>query len=338
MKARIINNIRTGTLPLVMALLFGSCIHEYPHAVDSGGKPVIGQDPTTLYAKINLEFDLQWETLLHQIWFTSRDGRENTHRFIIEVKENDQVVCRDIRYISEEDFSLGKLSHTLSTPLSSSSYDVAVWYDRHNSEGIFPYEAEGLHKVGFTIYDTTDALSYQCGYACEKLDLREYGSESENTTVEKTLNLEIPLARFELVATDVNEFIEQQKAALEQGDRFTARVNMASGASDNFNLYTGQVWKENENLELEGWMRLPFAEYEELKIAEGAFFCYGNEEARGRLTVINSAQVAVVQTDYFTFPVTRGAITVIKGEFLTHPVDGFFSVNHIWDGEIEMDL
>ena len=85
-------------------------------------------------------------------------------------------------------------------------------------------------------------------------------------------------------------------------------------------------------------MRLPFAEYDELKIAEGFLFCDNDSETSIQLSVLNSALVTVSRTEYFTFPIKRGYITTVRGDFLTHSLNGIFTVDHIWGGEIIIEI
>lgn len=324
---------------VALGTFLGGCIHEYPYASkDKPGTPEPGVTPGNIYVSLEINFEDGWENIIHEIPVATKDGRDRSHRIVVEVKEGSGNVCRDIRYLSDEEFSSGGFTHNLSIPLRNSSYDVAVWHDQQDEEGEYPYDATSLGNVKHLVYSTVNVESMHCSYAREILELREHtATETEDNKVTKTIKLELPTARFEIIATDVQEFIALQKEALLQGDSFTAYVSLKDGAFDNFNIFTGTTWKEKESMELSGRMRLPFAEYDELKIAEGSFFCTSDGEVVATLAVVNSALSTVVQTDYFSFPVKRGYLTIVKGDILTNSLDGLFSVNHVWDGEIDFD-
>lgn len=325
-------------LMLIIAFLAQGCIHDYPSPVK--GSPGKGEDPTAIYASIEVSYDLSWEHILYPLDFSTKTKArpQHPHRFVIEVIKDGKVVCHDIEYLTPDEFSLGKLSHTLSANLEASSYQVAVWYDLQDEEGDFPFSAEGLHDVRLVNLSTTNAEGLQCAYASDYLDLTDYGNSDKSVTVNKEIELQHPGARFEIVATDIQQFITDNKEALLQGDTFTSHLVFSSGTPIGFNLLS-QTLRYNElTLELSGKLRLPFADYDELKIAEGFIFCDDDREVTLRLVVKNSALVPVCQTDYFSFPIKRGHITTVYGDFLSHPIDGVFSINNIWDDEIVIEI
>lgn len=331
--ARYFKTIITG----LAATFLCSCIHEYPFATNVPSTPA-GEDPTAVSTYIEVIYDLSWENMIHKVEFSTKATGDRNHRFIIEVRENGETVLKDIVYLSEEEFSGGNLRHRLSQTLGAKKYEMAVWYDYQGEDGEYPYRHEILEDVMITSFSTTDAEGMRCGYGKEMLDLAEFqGSEETNTHI-KRIELQHPVARFEIVATDIQDFISDQKVALEQGESFSTRVTLSGGAYGHYNVYGENILKGDSNLELTGRMRLPFAEYEELTIAEGVFFSKEEDEVTAKLTVMNSSLVTVSQTDYFTFPVKRGYITTIKGDFLTHPLEGVFSVNNIWEGEIIYEI
>ncbi|MCH5226186.1 MAG: hypothetical protein J1D77_09305 [Muribaculaceae bacterium] len=327
---------------LLGASLFTGCIHEYPFATQVPATPS-GNDPTAVSTYIEVDYDLQWENILHHIDFSTRSDDQTPHRFMVEVRENGESVVSDIHYLSDSEFSSGHLRRRLSAILANKVYEIAVWYDMRSSSGDFSYEGKDLRTITLLDYSSTDVETRRCGMAYDFLDLRDIKAPEENRngetlTYTKTLNLQHPGARFEIVATDVQQFIADHKEDLNQGDSFSVEVSLSKGAYDAFNVFTSTPLRTLEALNLSGHMRLPFAEYESLKIAEGFFFCHEEEEVTARITIINSSLVAISQTDYFTFPARRGFITTIEGDFLTHPLDGIFQVNSLWDGEIEFFL
>ena len=324
-------------LLIVLPLLLAGCIHEYPIA--KKGRPNNpGEDPTTIETYIEVAYDLSWQSMLQNIEVEPpvRAARDGNHRFVMEVQKDGETICRDVEYLTDSDFSLGVMHHRFSVPLQACNYQIAVWYDKKEEDGNeYFYDISNLSEVKMISLYTTDAESMQCGYASDVLDLRNVDMSDEEVT--KTLELMHPSARFEIVATDINEFIANHREDLFQGDYYSVYLNFIDGVTPSFNLYNDALVDYHE-MELSGRMRLPFAEYEELKIAEGMVFCGETDEARVKLTVKNSALVNVCQTEYFTFPIKRGYITTVRGNFLSNPVDGIFSINSVWEGEIEIHI
>lgn len=320
------------------AFLLQSCFYEYPRAT-TGNFPGIGDDPTSAMAYVQISFNLDWQNISHAVEFenSTRNTTLRPYRFIIEVSDFNNIICRDEIYLSENEYAHGSLIHRLSIPLNAREYHIAAWCDKQEDDNSFPYNVDSLSKVVLSSFSTTDAGIVECGYASEVIDLRDIDMEKE-TSIEKKLTMIHPGARFEIVATDVQQFITDQKEALYQGDKFTAFISFYDGAYSSYNVYSQSVNFNSDPLQLSGWMRLPYAEYDELKIAEGFFFCHEEDEVTARITITNSSMVPVTQTDYFSFPVKRGYITTVSGDFLTNSLDGLFSINKKWEGEINVDI
>lgn len=324
----------------VMALYLAvvtSCIHEYPNS-RSMNPQVNGEDPTKFDAFIEVEYDLDWQCMLHHTSTRNTRARtERPHRMIIEVADETNILSREVITLTDNEFLTGRLTRKIPVKLEGRLYYLGAWYDHENNNGEFSFDANTLSEIALINKSTTDASVLDCGFASEIIDLREY-DPSEEKTVIKQLQLSHPGARFEIVATDVQQFITDQKEALYQGDSFTVKLTFEKGNFHRFNLYSDRINQASEDLILSGRMRLPYAEYDELKIAEGFLFCREETTVKARLSVVNSALVTVSQSDYFNFPIKPGYITTVTGDFLTNSVDGIFSIDHIWEGEIVIEL
>lgn len=333
-------HIFLGIFLLLQIICFQSCIKEYPHPV-KGSYPEKGEDPTTMNAFIEVNYDLTWKEMFHKVDFATKAGprSDKPHRFVLEViNEKGEVLCHDYEFLSADEFSMGQLSHRLSIPLSPTYHQIAVWYDMEDEDGNYSYDSDDLKKVTLSNLSTTNSEILQCAYASDILDLTGYDPSETGASVVKELMLDHPGARFEIVATDIQSFISNNKEALNQGDSFTVHLSFSGNTSSSFNLHSQSLHYTGEDLILSGRMRLPFAEYDALKIAEGFLFCPDEEEISVKLSVTNSALVTVSQTQYFSFPIKKGYITTVEGDFLSHPIDGIFSIDNIWDGEIVIEI
>ena len=317
------------------AFLWQNCIHEYPVAQGNSG---IGEDPETVSGYIELNYDLSWQYILHSIDFSTKSGNQKNHRLIVEVSKDGETVIHDTHYIDDTEFATGKFRRKLSIPLEAKRYEIAAWYDRIDDNGTEYFKADKLSDISIKNHSTTDTLAFQCAFSADVLDLTGYAKQREETIVVKELDMQLPGSRFQIVATDVQDFILEQKEALNQGDKFTTCLDFKSGGNDVFSAYSQRTYSSSDDIRLSGWMRLPFAEYDELIIGQGFVFCEDEGTVAMRVSIKNSALLTVSETAVFTFPIKRGYITVVKGDFLTHPIDGTFKVDHIWSGEIIYEI
>lgn len=323
---------------VVIGSTFQSCIYEYPHV--SPLTPGHGNDPTTVEALIEVSFDINWESMLHNVEFetNTKAATDRPHRFIIEVADDDKTLCHDIKYISSDEFSNGKLRHSLSVPLEARNYHITAWYDLQDTNGDHAFSADNLSNVTLTNFSSTDADIMQCAFAHDTLDLRNYDTSKESS-VSKELHMSHAGAKFEIYATDVEQFILDNKQALNQGDKFSAHISFSYGASTSFNSYTEDVNLGDPVFTLSGQFRLPFVEYDQFPpIAQGFIFCRTKDEVIAKIKITNSALSTISQTPEFSFPVKRGYLTKVTGDFLTNSIDGLFTVDNIWDGEIEIEI
>lgn len=332
------NLLRLYLLLLIpLSFIMESCIYEYPHPT-GGNFPSIGENPTTINAVIEVSFDLSWENMFYNIDFSTRARTDSPHHFVVEVTNDFETLLHEEEFLTPEEFATGHLTHKLGMALKSERYNIAVWYDVADEDGNYSFDSSHLNNITIQKFSTTDADLMQCGFASTIMDLRDYDNFSDGIEISRSLDLNHCGARFEIVATDVQDFIAEKKEALNQGDKFSVKFDLTKGAYNTFNAYTWSCFNSDIEMSLSGPMRLPYADYEELKIAEGFFFTQNEDEAEGRLNIINSALSTVSQTEKFIFPVKRGYITTISGKFLTHPFGGIFSIDNVWEGVIEIEI
>lgn len=329
MKSR--RHIIVSLLGLLFPILQG-CIHDHPF-----GKDVPVVNPENVSSGLEISFNLTWDHHLHQTDFT-RALSQNSHRFVIETLKNGDCFSRNEVFLSDSEFSSGSLIHKFSSSFNRESYQLAVWYEKldpENDNNSF-FNSEDLGNVTLLSETTTHGDTLECGYASEILDLRDASSLNTSENI-KEVKLNHAGAKFRIVTTDIQEFIAQYRSYLLQGDRFFVNLRF-SEKRHSFNLYDNKSIKENTESVRRGPLVLPFADYTELKIADGFVFTDSEEEIDMILSITNTTGQTISQTNLFTFPVKRGIITTVRGNFLSHPIDGSFTVNPVWDGEIEIEI
>lgn len=315
----------------LLALFLQSCIHEYPY-------PVVAENPHEAETQIEISFNLYWQRLLHVIEFDTRDREEQgSHKFVIEILKDGEPFSRDIKYLNDHEFSLGTLVYDVTLPWGLFNYDIAVWYEKVIDGESQYFNLENFSEISFSTSPPLHLESPQCAYASGKL-VMPATNPGPGEKLTKKIDLSIAGSRFEIVATDVQKFIADQHASLAQGDTFSLNLHLHNNSSYSFDIYRGKVKYLNEGLILKGDLFFPFSSDEEMTIARGFLFCEEEDEITMSLSVYNSARILVTQTKEFTFPVRQGYITTLRGDFLTNYLDGIFSINNIWEGEIMIEI
>ena len=186
-----------------LCLITQGCIHEYPdeNAID----------PTMVEIGVDLTLDLKWNQHATNIDLSTKASNDNLHRIIIEVRRNGSTVGKETVLLKAEEFALGNLKHKLSMKLHALEYDIAVWSDITDSKG------KELHYSAGHLEDITQSSGVLiwgedkgCGFATDILDLRKY-RDARDVKVMKELSLKHPGARFELIATDIMQFLDNQR-------------------------------------------------------------------------------------------------------------------------------
>lgn len=330
-KAHIFSRLLLTLVAAGSGAALSACFYEYPVPSSAG---LIGEDPGAVTANVEVAYELSWEEMIHY----ATKASSGQHRIIIEVRDEDKILTSHTRYLRDEEFYSGSSRHNVTFAATPGRYKIAVWYDRTDDEGAHSFSADNLSNIFVSRFSSTDATLYSCAYGNDILDLQDISGASSTIRIEKKIILAQPGARFEVVATDVQQFIAEQKAALLQGDKFNVSLHFGNYSLSTFNAHSGSPIPDGKVYTLSGRMRLPFDDYTELKIAEGFLFCDSDNSVDMKIRVINSVLSTVSETDFFSFPVKKGYNTVIYGDFLTHHVDGAFSIDHIWQEDIVIDV
>lgn len=316
-------------IPAIMMFLSG-CIHEYPHGN-------AGENPNALNVGLELELQLQWIQRAVEVEMGSKSS-SSLHRIIIEASKDGKAAGRDIICLSDEQFANGEIRHTLSFRMLPAQYDIVVWTDcvSPDRDNLF-YDPSSLSEISMISSPVVWEKEMQCGYACQTIDLRQYDSKS--TSAKETIKVENAGSRFELVATDITDFLEAQDYKIQHGETYTIELNFSSPYFTTFNAITGGVGKQINNFSTEGELWLPFGLYDSLTIAEGILFTpEEGQTVEMAITVFDSAKMPVVRTPYFSFDVNRGYLTRVFGKFMSEEFSAGFQIDNIWAGEVIIDL
>lgn len=315
-----------------LGVVFGGCIHEYP----SGG----AVDPTEISLCASIKFAPEWKGQQSDYQFTTKSGDQAEARIIIECIEGDKTIGHEEVWPETADLSSEKFRHILPFKVKSGLYKLVVWQDYvgNDSDPGESYNANSLYEIldkglGNGLKDTRD-----CQYASVDVDLRSY-SDSWDSKIMIPVELRRPNTKFEIIATDCDDFIDFASGALLHGEKYTSEITLTKRRASAFNAVTGEAYKYVDSPGIS--IPISFSECSEGKISLGGECILINEnvtEVSVSLSIMNSARVIVSKTSEIVIPVERGRLTKVSGRFLTNYYSNHINVNNIWDGEIEVEI
>ena len=279
---------------LALPLLMTACtLHEEPELTADGE---LGVDPTLVNVELTLNLDLNLPEQGNEEESSVRvsANTDYLHRFIVEVylmqlhaREYQLVVWKD--YVSAE------------TPEE----------DLHwNTQSLVPVIPNRASHTGNTEYKDVFV-------GTTSLDLSAYADQWE-AEVEQDVELQRPMARYELRATDVDKFLKRIVDGEVSGEKFTARIKYSGYLSAGYNVLDDVPKHSLMYMQYKTTFEVPEAEKEDLRIG----FDYVFVSNEGSVTIpmeveIVDADNVTVANSVINVSVERGKNTVWTGEFLT---------------------
>lgn len=209
-----------GFIALVLTIALAGCVHDYPGMTEEGEE---GVDPTLV--EVNTEVTLDLELVPLEI-ITQESARSGTNkarnittkaddgyrrRFIIEAWREGKPTTRQVTVMetAEEDGD-AKISLPIHLKLHALEYTLAVWTDyvKAGTTDDLYYDTDNLQQVACTDPYTGSTPHRDCLYGTAVLDLRQYRDEW-NARVQVKVDMVRPLAKYELIATDVQKFLQK---------------------------------------------------------------------------------------------------------------------------------
>lgn len=340
---------------LALPLLMSACtLHEEPELTAEGE---LGVDPTEVTVEANLILNLN----------LPERGEENSagtppvsanadylHRFIVEAYLNRQPVARQVFVENITDRT--HLSLPVSMKLHARQYQLAVWSDyvsaetpdedlHYNTASLVPVIPNRAAHTGNTEYKDVFA-------GTASLDLTTYENQW-GAVAELDMELSRPVARYELIATDVAEFLRRVSNGEVSGTSFTARVKYSGYLPAGYNVLDDVPKHSLMYMQYNTRFNLPAEGTEELRMGFDYVFV-PNEEATSipmEVEIVDANSVTIANT-VIQVPCERGKNTTLRAAFLTgtdepgsgdNPGeggegDGGIGIDPDYDGEITVDV
>ena len=209
-----------GFIALVLTIVLAGCVHDYPSMTEDGEE---GIDPTLVEVNTEVTLDLELVPLEIITQKNARSGTDNARsgttkaatdcrrRFIIEAWRDGKPESRQVTVMEDaEEEGDGRITLPIRLKLHAVEYTLAVWTDyvAAGTDTDLYYNTDNLQQVACRDPYTGSTPYRDCLYGTTALDLRQYRDEW-NAKMQIKVDMVRPLAKYELIATDVQKFLEK---------------------------------------------------------------------------------------------------------------------------------
>ena len=302
-----------------LPLLAACQLHEEPMLTADGE---LGVDPTqvTVNAELSLSLPISERTAQTTAQAATRAEGETTsymHRIIVEAYLDNVATQRQVVY-EEEIEGRTHLTVPVSLKLHARNYRIAVWAD---------YVQADTQEDWF--YDTTtltpviDNGNYQGNnerkdafYGVQSVDLTGYRDEW-NAVVSTDMTLTRPVARYELVATDMEQLRQKVTDGEAADGAFTVRVKYSDYLDCGFDLLEEAACNPLMYMQYTTTLNIPDETTDYYTIGFDYVFCdAAGTDISIEVEVVDSQSVTVARS-IISVPCTQGMNTTVRDNFLT---------------------
>lgn len=340
-----------GFIALVLTIALASCVHDYPGMTEEGEE---GVDPTLV--EVNTEVTLDLELVPLEI-ITQESARSGTNkarnittkaddgyrrRFIIEAWREGKPTTRQVTVMetAEEDGD-AKISLPIHLKLHALEYTLAVWTDyvKAGTTDDLYYDTDNLQQVACTDPYTGSTPHRDCLYGTAVLDLRQYRNEW-NARVQIKVDMVRPLAKYELIATDVQKFLLKTQKQRAGGTAHTITVSYGFYFPLGFNVLTGKPDRSEMGVAFTAPLTVTDNGSGECTLASDYIFVNGDESyVPLGIEIKDNAGNGISRTTGIDVPYRRGHLTTVRGHFLTNRYDTGIGIDPDFDDDdINIDL
>ena len=205
--------------------------------------------------------------------------------------------------------------------LHALSYQLVVWKDyvsaetpqedlHYNTQSLVPVIPNRASHTGNTEYKDVFV-------GTTSLDLTAY-ADQWGAVVEQDVALQRPVARYELIATDVDKFLQRIADGEVSGERFTARIKYSGYLPVGYNVLDDVPKHSLMYMQYNTSFDVPEEGTDELRVGFDYVFVSneGSASVPMEIEIVNENNVTVANS-VLNVPLERGKNTVWTGEFLT---------------------
>ena len=336
-----------GFITFMLATVLAACVHDYPAMTPDGEE---GIDPTLVEVSTEVTLDLELLPLeiitnkAHRGITKARAGEQTDYRrrFIIEAWREGKPESRQVTVMedAEEENGDGKISLPIRLKLHALDYTLAVWTDyvKAGTTDDLYYDTKDLQYIACTDPYTGSTPYRDCLYGTTALDLRQYRDEW-NTKVQVKVELVRPLAKYELIATDVKDFLRKTKKQRTDGEAFTITFSYGFYLPTVFNVLSGKPADSRTGIAYTTPLTVPMDGQEECTIGTDFVFVNGEESfVKLSMEIQDGDGNVISRTTGLEVPYRRGHLTTVRARFLTNEMQGGVDIDDEFEGDIDFDL
>lgn len=332
-----------GFIAIVVATVLAGCVHDYPTMTPDGEE---GIDPTLV--EVNTEVTLDLELVPLEI-ITQKNARSGTtkaasgyrRRFIIEAWRDGKPESRQVSIVDDaEEDGTEKITLPIRLKLHAVEYTLAVWTDyvAAGTDTDLYYDTKDLQYVACRDPYTGSTNYRDCLYGTAALDLRPY-REEWNARVQVKVDMVRPLAKYELIATDVKDFLRKTKKQRADDETFTITFSYGFYLPTVFNILSGKPADSQTGVQYTVPLAVPTDGAEECTIGSDFVFVNGAESfVKLSMEIRDGDGNVVSRTTGLEVPYRRGHLTTMRARFLTNEMQGGVDIDDEFEGDINVDL
>ena len=330
---------------LLVAGGMASCdVHEFPESSDVSSGQATGTD-NRLAFYLQLDFDtllpLHQEVTYPATRSASTQAEDYSLRHIVNVYQadgdGDFTRTYDYQFVFTQNSSLPS-DTCLLLRLYPGTYRFIVWTD---------YVEYGTTEDKF--YDTSDFVEITVDTARYEgsTDFRDAfrGTQDVTLTQESEQDtaivvMERPLAKFEVIATNLGEFLE----AVAQGGADSIDLSAYSIVFTyplympcSYNIFTDRPASSATGMEFNGEI-LALNDSLALLGFDYVFVATYATSVQLALSIYNPSGTLIASSDVFTVPLMRSKLTIVYGAFLDNESSGGLGIKTAFDGEYNIEI
>lgn len=345
-----LTKILTAAAGLMLALPFTSCVNEWPHPE---------------YKTYAVTLDVHSETTWlpdYYMTYTRQPGAEVEYIFKI---FNAGTTTQPISEFTVYKADLNRNDFSVDVALNPGNYDIYVWSDLSDSstgKSLF-YDTSNFASISYLkpYRGDTDEKDAFRGMISLQIDETMY----LEPTAHYTINLNRPLARYKFIATDVQDYINDETVQDKMRSYLNSRGTDAdiddTKANDNetrnrvsdylssytvkviYPLYMPAVFDNFKNQPIDSWTNVSFTggitmlSDDEAAIGMDYVMVVGQESAvQVMLEIYDENNVMVSRTNTIKLPIARDRTTIVSGRFLTSLESGGVAIDPDFEGSYDI--
>lgn len=332
--------MKTYLYILTITMLFAtSCdsIHEFPDEYSA--------NPTLVNLDVKVTFNINDLSNMSSIMKSRSITDDQCLRFIFEIYKYDNserpIIRREttVNQINPHDVDLNE---TFS--LNATKYYILIWadyLDRNKISDQF-YNTQSLYSISFIEPFISDTDNRDCFVGIANADLISYRDEW-NSHVEMTIPLFRPVAKYVLIANDIDKYMAQIQTK-EQSTKSTTDINSYTAVIQHPG-YIPNSFNARTNQPNDSRLGLRYLSKCQLLNSKEALICLdyplvngAKSQTKLNLQLYDNQGKLINQIEDITFPIKRDSLTVIRSDYFTRKYAPGININPDFEGNIDITL